>query len=44
MLLDGVQIVLVKTRFRDKYGTTARAGANLGGPAIRLGATDRGDR
>ena len=44
MLLDGVQIVLVKTRFPENIGMAARACANMGCPAIRLVDPERWDR
>ena len=44
MLLDGVQIVLVKTRFPENIGMAARACANMGCPAIRLVDPERLDR
>lgn len=43
MLLDGVQIVLVKTRFPENIGMAARACANMGCPAIRLVDPERWD-
>ncbi|WP_298034608.1 RNA methyltransferase [uncultured Desulfovibrio sp.] len=44
MLLDGVQVVLVKTRFPENIGMAARACANMGCPGIRLVAPERWDR
>ena len=36
MLLDGVQVVLVGTRFPENIGMAARACANMGSPSISL--------
>lgn len=44
MLLDGVQVVLVKTRFPENIGMAARACANMGCPSIRLVDPERWDR
>lgn len=44
MLLDGVQVVLVKTRFPENIGMAARACANMGCPGIRLVDPERWDR
>lgn len=44
MLLDGVQIVLVKTRFPENIGMAARACANMGCPGICLVAPERWER
>lgn len=44
MLLKGVEIVLVKTRFPENIGMVARACANMGCPAIRLVDPERWER
>ncbi|WP_165177707.1 RNA methyltransferase [Desulfovibrio sp. ZJ369] len=44
MLLEGVEIVLVKTRFPENIGMAARACANMGCPCIRLVDPERWDR
>lgn len=44
MLLEGVQTVLVKTRFPENIGMAARACANMGCPSICLVDPERWDR
>lgn len=44
MLLEGVEIVLVKTRFPENIGMAARACANMGCPCMRLVDPERWDR
>lgn len=44
VLLDGVQVVLVKTRFPENIGMVARACVNMGCPAISLVEPERWDR
>lgn len=44
MLLEGIQTVLVKTRFPENIGMAARACANMGCPSICLVDPERWDR
>lgn len=41
MLLDGLEVVLVRTRFPENIGMTARACANMGCPRLCLVAPER---
>lgn len=41
MLLDGLDIILVKTRFPENIGMAARACANMGCPTLRLVQPER---
>ena len=44
MLLQGLEIVLVKTRFPENIGMAARACVNMGCPTLRLVDPERWDR
>ena len=44
MLLKGLEIVLVKTRFPENIGMAARACVNMGCPVLRLVEPERWDR
>ena len=44
MLLQGLEVVLVKTRFPENIGMAARACVNMGCPTFRLVDPDRWDR
>ena len=44
MLLDGLEIVLVRTRFPENIGMVARACANMGCPVLRLVDPERWNR
>ena len=44
MLLTGLEVVLVKTRFPENIGMAARACANMGCPILRLVQPERWDR
>ena len=44
MLLNGLEVVLVKTRFPENIGMAARACVNMGCPTLRLVDPERWDR
>ncbi|MBE6442797.1 MAG: RNA methyltransferase [Desulfovibrio desulfuricans] len=44
MLLDNLEVVLVKTRFPENIGMAARACVNMGCPVLRLVEPERWDR
>ena len=44
MLLQGLEVVLVKTRFPENIGMAARACVNMGCPTLRLVDPERWDR
>ena len=44
MLLQGLEIVLVKTRFPENIGMAARACVNMGCPTLRMVDPERWDR
>lgn len=44
MLMDGLEVVLVNTRFPENIGMAARACANMGCPILRLVQPERWDR